>query len=468
MVASLYSVAAQSLEVGFEGLVSYELRQNTDEGSVDGIPASDGPIADTEFATGLIGVFGETRSRAYTAGFSGELETQKSLTDEDAAYVTDSRFIGAAEFAITPRTWRWYFADVLSGRRNEDAVRIADDINENTINIFVTGPSYQSEIQGVSSTTARLFYIHQSEDDEQTRSLYNFSASHQRDTTVGSFYGLRFNDIYTAVEEGPDGEPAIVALEDGDFNRMSLSVFANRAQQFTDLYAEIGAIRYTTDDEAAEGLTAELRASRRMGPRTRFTAGLTHSLNDQTLSTIETLFRAEGGDAGLQPAIDGIFAETRLNVTYAIDMPTFDLDFGLSLARLDYQLLAGNASESIVVNAEDQHQGVLNATFAKDYTNRLRGVFTAAYELEEYQNKDDHSDAVLLTADLIYRLTRSFNLEFSLDYDTAKGLNTRGATENILAINFDETETRAILGIRWAPPSRASREMTVEINSLLD
>lgn len=462
LVSLVFCGAAQSLDVGFEGLVSYEMRQNSDD-----INFPDGDIPDTEFGNVLIGVFGETRSRGLIAGFSGELETERNLTDEDGTYNTDSRFIGAAEIAITPRTLRWYVGDVLSGIRNEDAVRIADDVNEDTINVFVTGPSYQSEIQGVSSTSARLLYVHQSEDDEEVQSLYNFSASYQRDTTVGSFYGIRFNDIYTAVVEDPDQDPAVLGLDDDDFNRISLSIFTNRAQELSDIYAEIGATSYTTSNDTTNGLTAEVRTTRRMGPRTTLSAGITHSLNDQTLNTIEALFRGDADNAGLQPEIDGIFAETRLDVAYSLERPTAEIEFGFSIAQLDYRLLTGDASENIVVDGEDQNQGTLNATYSKNYTNRLRAIFAAAYELEEYQNRADNTDAFLFTADLIYALTSSFNLEFTLAYDTAKGMNTRGTVEEPIEIMIDETETRAILGVRWAPPTRASRELTVEINSLL-
>jgi hypothetical protein len=55
VAASMFCGAAQSLEIGFEGLVSYEIRQNTDN-----IDFPDGSIPDTEFGTGLIGVFGDT------------------------------------------------------------------------------------------------------------------------------------------------------------------------------------------------------------------------------------------------------------------------------------------------------------------------------------------------------------------------------------------------------------------------
>ena len=468
VAALLFTGAAQSLEIGFEGFLSYEMRQNTDEGSTDGVNNFDEPLPDTDFGNGLIGVFGEQRSRLFSAGFSGELETQKNLTDDDAPYNTDSRFIGAGEFAITPRTLRWYFGDILTGIRNDDAVRLADDINEDTINVLVTGPSYQSEVEGVSSTSARLFYVHQSEDDEEVQSLYNFSVSHQRDTNAGSFYGVRFNDIYTAVVENPDEDPALVDLEDDDFNRMELSLFSSRIREFSEIYAEIGATRYTTENDTTEGLTAALNTTRTLGPRTTLSAGIEHSLNDQALNTIEALFVGGGDDAGLQPEIDGIFAETRINVNYVYEKRNSALEFGLSVAKLDYRLLTGNAAESIDIDGEDQYQGVVNASFAKNYTNRLRGVFSLAYEQEEFINRTDHSEAMLVGADLIYTLTRSLDLEFSLTYDTGEGVTTQGTVDDFIENIVDETETNATIGIRWVPPTRASRELTVEINSLLE
>lgn len=461
--ALLFCGAAQSLEVGFEGLVFYETRQNTDE-----IEFADEPIPDNDFGTGQLGVFGEHRSRRINAGFSGQIEAEKNLSNDDNTYNTDTRFIGALDVAITPRTLRWYFGDVLSGTRNDDDVLLADNINEDTINVFVTGPSYQSDIEGVSSTSARFFYVYQTEDNEPVQSLYNFSTSHQRETTVGSFYGVRFNDIYTAVDDDPDLDPAVVALDDEDFNRMSLTLFKNNAQQRSDLYGEIGVTRYTTDDESVDGLTAQLRTTRRMGPRTTLTAGISHSLNDEVLNTIEALFRGDADNAGLQPEIDGIFAETRLDVAYSFEKRNSELEFALSLAQLDYQLLTGDASQSILVDGEDQNQGALNVTYSQNFTNRLSAVFAAAYELQEHQNRDDNTDAYQLTAEFAYTLTRSFDLEFSLAYDAAKGLNTRGTAEDPELIMIDQTEASATIGVRWAPITRASREMTLEISSLLE
>jgi predicted porin len=155
-------------------------------------------------------------------------------------------------------------------------------------------------------------------------------------------------------------------------------------------------------------------------------------------------------------------------VAYSFEKRNSELEFALSLAQLDYQLLTGDASQSILVDGEDQNQGALNVTYSQNFTNRLSAVFAAAYELQEHQNRDDNTDAYQLTAEFAYTLTRSFDLEFSLAYDAAKGLNTRGTAEDPELIMIDQTEASATIGVRWAPITRASREMTLEISSLLE
>jgi len=418
MVAFLVAASighVQALEMGFEGLLSYEFRQNTDDANPEDVAAN----ADSEFANGLLAVFGEQRGSQLTAGFSAEIETERDLSDEgDATVNTETRFIGAADYAITPRTLHWYFGDVLTGVRNDDTVRLADDLDQDSRNIFITGPSYESVVQGFSTTQARLFFVHQMEDDEEIESLYNLRASYQRDTTIGSFYGVEFNDIFTSVPDDLNQDLGFAGLEDADFNRASITAFTNRARQFSELYGEIGITQYDTDDDSLNGLTAQVRSTRILGPRTTFTASLSHALNDQALNTVEALIQGGGDDAGLQPEVDGIFEESRLDVAYSFDRPTSQFEFGLGIAQLNYRLLAGSAGD--------------------------------------------------LAANFDYRLTRSFVLEFAFEFDAAEGLNTRGNVDNPLPIEIDETESRAILGIRWAPPTRASRELTVELNSLLD
>jgi len=464
IATSLFCGSAQSVEVGFEGLLTYEFRQNTDE-----INFPEDDIPDSEFALGSFSVFGEHRTRKVNAVFQGSIESERDLPDDDnddGTFDTDTRFMGALDFAITPRSLRWYVGDVLTGVRNEESFRIADDINENSTNVFVTGPIFETEVAGFSRTQARLFYVTQSEDDELDRSIVNFRASHLRDTVAGGYYGARINDIYTKVEEDDDQNIGFVAPGDQDFNRLSLSLVNNRVRQFTDLYGEIGVTRYTTDNDTTDGLAAELRTTRRLGPESFFSVGITHSLNDETLNTIEAVFRGDPNNAGLRPEVDGIFQETRIDASYSINADTSDLDLGLSIAQLDYRLITGDMAENISVDGQDRIQGTVNARYAKSLSGRFRSIFSAAYEVEDFTNRDDNSDALLLSANFIYGLTESFDLELSFDYDLAEGLFTNGLIGDVELLEIDESETRASIGIRWAPVTRASRQETVEITSL--
>jgi len=461
-IGCVFSSGSHALEMGFEGFVSGELRQNTDP-----INFPDEEIPDGEFGSAVFSVFGEQRSRKVTAGFLGEIETEQNMAGEDDSFNTETRFIGAMDVAITPRTLRWYFGDVLAGVRNADDVRIADDIQEDTRNVFVTGPSYESEIEGVSSTSARLLYVHQTEDDEEIESLYNFSISHQRETTVDSFYGVRFTDIYTQVPDLPEQDGVAPAADNEDFNRVAITAFTTRVRGNTELFGEIGATQYQTEDETVNGATAEISASRLYGRRSTVTAGLSHSLSDETLDTVGALLQGGVDGADVQPEVDGIFTETRFDLTYDFERSSSEFQFTLSAAQLDYQLLTGSTGENIVVDAEDRTVASVNAVYAKYFTPRWRGIFAAAVEREEFINREDATDAMLVTADFVYTLTRNFELQLTFAYDAVTGMNTAGALDNPEPIEIDQTESSAMIGVRWVPPTRATRELTVEIATLL-
>lgn len=465
--------SAAALELGIEGFLGYESQQNINDSTIDGELAVEPKVLNS-----VISVFGEQRGRILRADFSGELETESDLEDENYNVATVTRFAGAGELSITPRAFRWYFGDVLAAVRNPDAFRIADDINENSINLFVTGPTFESVTEGVSATEARLFYLHQSQDGEEPQSIYNFSVRHQWDASVSSFYGVRFNDIYTAVAEDPNFNPALGEAPDGDFNRMTLAVFSNRTRGSSEFYGELGATRYDTDTESITGLAAGLRYTRILGPRTTFDTGITHTLNDQTLNTIEALLINDGDDAGLQPEVDGIFAETRIDARYQLELPRSRFEFIVGLAQLGYKALTGDAAIFLAVDGEDQNQGTVTAVYSKELSPRWEASLSGVFERSEYVNREDRSDAALITGVLGYTLTRSLDLEISLVYDAGEGLRTRfnrvvdPSAESGFSIVRDEFETdesltRASIGIRWAPPTRASRDLTLRLNSLM-
>ncbi len=455
-----------ALEVGFEGSVSYDSIQSTDNTALFG-------EQDSELNLGIaqITVFGEQRTRSLNAGFSGEFETRTGFEDEDDTVNTVTRFTGSADVALSAQSLRWYFGNVLTGVRNEDSVRIADDLNQFSRNIFMTGPTYRSTTEGFGTTEARLFYVNQTQEDENLETLYSFSASHQRETTIGSFYGIRFNDIYTDEPDTFSADPTVADQIGEDINRITVSIFNNRARELTGLYTELGATRYQTDDEEVDGLTAIVRGSLTMGPETTLTAEISHSLNDQTIRTVDVLLEGGGDDDGLQPGANGIFAETRFDIGYSINRPVSEIEFSLSVAQLDYRLLTGNSVITTDADSQDQYQGTVEATYARRFGSRINTALSTAYEREEFINQPAYTDAILFSAELNYTLTRTLSLEMSVIYDAAEGVRSQvvaanGAVASFNAFPVDETQTRASIGIRWAPPSRAERGMGTGLVSL--
>lgn len=448
--------AVHALDLGFEGLLSLESSDN-----IAGVNSPD--EEDGQTAGALLGVYGEQRSRIVQAAFSGEIDTRRVISEEDSSFNTVTRFLGAAEFALTPRSWRWYVGDILGGVRNDNAVQTIDDTEIDRRNVFVTGPSFEYDVEGISRTRARALYVNQTEEDEVIESLYTFNFSHERETTPGSYYGLRLGDVYTDVPEDSD----TVQAANGDFNRSSISVFGNRLRGFLELYGELGVTRYDTEDESLNGLNAELRATRTLGPQTAFTARLTRNLNDQTLSTVESLISGGGETVGLRPEIAGFFADTELTLEYSFQSSVNSIDVGVGVSELDYQLLASDPSLSLSADGEDQMQAFAFGSWSTRLSTRLRGELGVRYERQEYDNRRDETESVLAGAQLVYRLSRSFELEGSVVHDSATGLLTRFSTGVGVEQDIDVTENRVTIGLRWAPPSRASRDLTVELKSLL-
>ncbi|MFK7855169.1 MAG: hypothetical protein AB8B79_13680 [Granulosicoccus sp.] len=450
--------SAAALEIGFEGLLSLEASDNV--AGVNSPDEEDGFIAGAQ-----LGIYGEQRSRLVSAAFSGEIDTRQTNTDDDSDVNTVSRFLGAAEFYLTPRSWRWYVGDILGGVRTDNAVQPIDDNDIDRRNVFVTGPSFEYDVEGVSRTRARLLYINQTEDNESLETLYNASFSYERDTTTGSYFGFRLSDIYTDLPELAND--TIDQSDEPDFNRLSSSVYWNRLRGFLELYGEIGLTRYDADEESLNGLNAQLRATRTLGPQTSLSIALTRDLSDQALSTIESLISSGGEAAGVRPEASGIFAETRLGIEYSFQSARTSLDLGTGVAQLDYKLLSIDSDLAIDASSEDQLQGFAYVSYSRRLATRLRGELSANYERREFDNRNDESDSVLASAQLIYQLSRSFELEGGLVHDTATGLRTRFNTGVGVEEDIDVTENRITVGIRWAPPSRANQDLTIELKSLL-
>ena len=453
----LFPVPSQALEVGFQGLLSVESSDNVE--AVNSPDEEDGVTLN-----GVIGVYGEQRSRIMQAGFSGEVDTRRIVSEEDSSFDTLTRFLGAAEFSITPRSWKWYVGDILGSVRTDNAVQTIDAARNNRRNIFVTGPSFEYDVPAVSRTRARLLYVKQTEESDTLETLYTADFSYEWDTTPGSYFGFRAGNIFTDL---PEDDSGTAGSQDGDFNRSTTSVYWNRLRGFLELYGEVGITRYDADEESLDGLNAELRATRQLGRLSSIGVTLSRDLNDQTLSTIESLIGSGGEAIGVSPEAAGFFAETRVDIAYSFTSSIASLTAGIGLAQLDYQLISSGSLQDLSTDSEDQVQASAFASLSRRLSSRLRSELAISYEQQEYDNRVDNTDSILASAQVFYRLNTSFELLAGLIHDSADGVLTRFSSGTGVEEDIDITENRFTVGVRWAPPSRASQDQTIELKSLL-
>lgn len=464
LAGALYCAPATALDLGFDGLILLESSDN-----IEGVNSPD--EQDGVIQSGLLGIYGEQRSRVVEAAFRGELDTRKVVADDDSDLDTITRFLGAAEFRLTPRSWRWYVGDILGGIRTDDGVQPIDDSDLVRRNVFVTGPSFSHEIIGISRTEARLLYVNQTQDDVDLETLYTANFSYERDAERGNYYGARLGYVFTDLPTAEDDVQTINGVQSAtiepDYNRTTVGFYYNRRLGLAELFGEIGATRYESEEDSLSGLNALLRGTRQLGPQTFFSAFLSRDLNDQTLSTVESLI-ASGNDAvGVAADAAGFFEETRVGVEYSYQSPFSSIDVGGGVAQLDYQLLSVLSTANQSADLEDRQQGFAYLTWSRRITNRLRSDIGVSYETQEYDNLPDNTDSTLLTAVLVYGLTSSFDLQVGVTHDTAVGSRTRFENGVGVEEDIDVTENRFTIGLRWQPPSRASQDLTVELKSLL-
>ena len=445
-----FAPLALALELGFEGLVRVDASDNINA-------ANAGLEQDGQVVFGQLGVYGEQSSRSLRGAFSGEIETRRRLNDpEDDELSTLTRFLGAADVSITPKSLSWYVGDILGTVRDDDAIQQIDGTATRRRNVFITGPTFEYDIDSFTRTRARLLYVNQSEDDVELESLYNASFSWENERVAGTLWGIRLSDIYT---DNPQQQG------DDDFNRVSASAFAQRQFGLLNIYAELGGTQYDAEDESLNGATAQLRVTRQFTPQSALSFTLSRDLRDETLNTIQSLLPA--GD-GVQPEVDGFFNETALQLNYDFQTNIAVLSTGVGIVDSDYRLLFNAADlADIDGNSEDQMQTFAFVSWSRSLTPRLRATIAARVEQQDYDNRSDKSDSILTSSDLTYQLTRSFRFEVGYQFNRAEGTRTRFVGDQPNEEIIDSTESRVTVSLRWLPPSRASRDLTIELRSLL-
>lgn len=444
-----YSGHATALEIGFESLVSVNASDNV-------FGANSGEETEGQVGYAQFGVFGEQKGTVLRGAFSGELYSQKQLDDPDDDFNAITQFIGAAEFNITPRSFSWYVGDILGGVRTDDALQPIDDLDNTRRNVFVTGPTFSYDIDSFSRFNARVLYVNQSQDDLELESLYNASAGWEVDTDRGNTWGLLLGNIYT---DNPE------ANLEGDFNRFSLSGLWRRDRGRNAYEAQLGATRYDTDEESVDGVNARFLFTRQLGLESNINLSFTRDLRDQTLTAVETLIDT---GTGLTADGDGFFDETRIDLTYDFTSADTTFDIGVGAGQSDFRLLAGNAGFVMAGDLEDRNNFYAYTNYSYRLNPRTRVATSLSFAQQDFINREDNSQSVLGIASVVRRLSRSFELEFGYRVNVSEGVRTRSnATGADTLEDIDVTENRFTVGLRWAPPTRASKDLTIELKSLL-
>jgi len=449
LVAFVTPTAVSALDVGFDALLSATASDNVNEDNR-------GAELDGSLVFGQFNVFGEHRTRLVESGFTGEIEMRRQFDDLDTEddVVTLTRFYGSAEFAITPRVLSWYFGDVLGGTRRDDAIQSQGDVLENRSNVFITGPGIL--LGGGSSKTldTNLLYVNRTDDtDEELSSLYTLQSEYSSLQSGGWRWGLNLGNIYVDNPEESSEE---------DYNRASVDVFTERTRGLNVLYAGIGATRYDSDDqEPVEGLSADLRWLRKLSDASSFFVNLNRDLVDETITAVQTL--SATGDASL-PENAGIFHSTTINLGYSYETTPSGFAWNIGVADSDYETAAG-ADGLTTQNSDllDQYRYFTGFDVYRSLNERLTLRGQAAYQQEEFRNTDDFSESVLGLGSVVYRFTRSFQFELTYEHEINEGLSSTGQEIE----NIDSVENRVTIGLRYVPPSRASRDLTVELKSLV-
>ncbi len=441
----LTSTYVSALELGFEASVTVESSDNVESAQAEFEESG-------QLGYGAIGVYGEQRGRVVQGAFSANIETEKTLSDSDDDFDALTSFIGAVNVGITPQSVNWYFGDILGVVRPDNADQTVEVRDLPRRNVFVTGPSIDFNTGSFSSASTRLLYVHQSDEEGELASLLNFSAEWRNQTQRGNTFGVRLGDIYTDNSE---------VLNEADFNRLSAAAFWARERGRNSITASLGATRYTTEGDSVAGLNAGLSFTHLLGPAESYTIALSRDLRDQTLNTIESLIDDGSGE---EPTDSGFFEETSLTASYSLQANNSTYEFGIGASMSDYKSLGSNVN----VNLADQVRPFLYGVWARDYSPRLRSELSVNYEQIDFDNLIDETSSLSVRAMLAYRLSRSFSAEVGYIFDQADGLRTSIDNGQSTTQDIDVVENSARVTLRWAPPSRASQALTIELKSLLN
>ncbi len=452
LAASLaVSSPARSLDIGIEAELRLEASDNVDQ--IDDSVGDEGTVGFASFE-----VYGEQRGQFLRGGFLGELQTRQEFDTDDNDTSTVNNFFGGATLQLTP-SLSWYFGDVLGSVRVSDGIIPTED-DEIAVrrNVFVTGPTLNFEVDSRRRFNAELLYFNQSQDDIDLAQLFTAQADFSFDTSGGNTFGIALSDIYTDEPNEPVGE-----LVADDNNRVSAALFWRRDRGRFSYSAEVGATRFDADGDAITGLNAAFRVSRQLSPVSSLVFAIGTDLSDQNISTIDSLL---DDGAGTQTEAPGIFQSNIASIIYNFAGSRTTAQLGASVEDSAFRTLE-TLIDGTDPSLEDSTIIALFGSLSRTFTRRLSLNAGLRYENEQFDNLDDESDSVAADITVDFRLTQSFIIGAGVRSSYSTGTNTREFISVAADGNFDVTENRGVLLLRYAPPSRATREPVVQLRQLL-
>lgn len=458
ILVSLLPAVSVALEIGFESSLFAEISDTDNR-----VPEREQSGIDGTLGTFNFALFGQEQSDIADGGFMAELRAERIFeNDNDTSNdnETFTRFYGGLSVATPLRSLNWYVGDVLAAVLDEDQLQSIDDNRNRQVNVFVTGPEISTQVGVQKTLDTSFYYVNQTDDtDNDLDTLYNLRANFTSLLAGGRSWGVRLSDIYT---DKPDS-----ALNSEDFNRASGALFIARQRSVTTLDVELGATQYYSNGEGTNGLRFGLDWSRLMSETQTLSLSVSHDLIDQTLGVLQELTTGEQA----RDETDGVAENTAVNLRYESIAGVNSFVIGVGAVNSDFRLAADESGfTSRNTRLRDSVSYALTAGFSRDLTARTSINLDASLQRREFVNRPDEIDSLGVIGAFRFDLNNRWAIELGGGYLEETGVTTTiNDVEGTVSqpLELDEVDTRVFIGLRWAPPTRASRDAGGVVRSFL-
>jgi len=268
------------------------------------------------------------------------------------------------------------------------------------------------------------------------------------------------SDVFT---DNPETDVA-TQVQEADYNRLSAALFWGRERSVNGYYLQAGLTQFTVDDETVDGASLQAVFTRALSPQSTFAFTVGQELTDTTLTSIEGLTTT---GVATEENIDAIVQETSVAVEYRFESTLMTLDASAGLRDSDNQLLFAQNLAAIDPDTEDTTGFFGSLAVFRRFNNSLIGNAEVSFIHEEAVNTALEQDSLLTTLSLSYLLTNTWTIEGGVSYSFDEGIEANTTDTTLGDSPFELEENRVFLSLRWSPPTKATRDSTLELKSLI-